>query len=670
MQWATLARLSGQPPEIAFNLALATLFSWIGLGAYGLALNLAKRRRVAVAAALFLVFAGNLEPLEQLPRLLKRYEAYRGYGENASAGPLRPFDWEEFTSAAPFDLWRASRVILRDASSGDGRTVNEFPYFSFILGDLHAHCSALALNLLLLHVLLAIWLRKEESALTWAECALRAPHAPLLLCLLAGGLYWYNGWEPLPLAILLAAMFLCDRNDWTIRPVFAPLSAAAFGALIFGMGLFGFFYLYLREFEPPIQAADGAPSWKAALLIVKPRPWALASSVRELFVFWGIVWLPLILAILRRVWRLARDFGMNRYLGLAAAAALFGAAVLALESGGLAAPICLALAAGAGALAWSANRSEAEQFAARLAFAGFCAIFIAEVVYVQDGMGEGYQRYNTVFKLYYPAYAYLALAAVIFLWQQNRTLGLAKRRAAQWALRIGMIGLAGLGAVYPYMATWARTDGFFAIGGEDGLRGARINEAMRRRTLDGLEHLGAAEDSPDDLAAIRWLKANIEGRPHILEAAGPAYSETGRVSAYTGLPTVIGWDNHECQWRGWRYYPAVQRRQDNVDQIFQSASPFAAAPLLRRYGIEYVFAGRLERERYGEESLEKFALIGREAFRSGATRVYALGGGAIARFGGADIPIPAPRFDDTLTTQGAAAGGFAAIELPARTAAE
>ena len=53
----------------------------------------------------------------------------------------------------------------------------------------------------------------------------------------------------------------------------------------------------------------------------------------------------------------------------------------------------------------------------------------------------------------------------------------------------------------------------------------------------------------EDADAIRWLKENIQDSPVVLEANGDSYSDYERVSAMTGLPTVMGWYVHEWLWR-------------------------------------------------------------------------------------------------------------------------
>ena len=80
---------------------------------------------------------------------------------------------------------------------------------------------------------------------------------------------------------------------------------------------------------------------------------------------------------------------------------------------------------------------------------------------------------------------------------------------------------------------------------------ARAREQGVPWTLDGAAWL--QQSYPEDAAAIAWLNDNIEGTSVIVEAPGDqhrAYVYEGRVSAFTGLPTVLGWGGHQLQWRG------------------------------------------------------------------------------------------------------------------------
>jgi uncharacterized membrane protein len=73
----------------------------------------------------------------------------------------------------------------------------------------------------------------------------------------------------------------------------------------------------------------------------------------------------------------------------------------------------------------------------------------------------------------------------------------------------------------------------------------------------------------------------------------------------TGLPTVVGWVTHEVMWRG--SWDEASRREKDVNQIYASPDSDEALSLLKKYNVEYVYVGKVEKENYPAESLQKFA---------------------------------------------------------------
>ena len=105
------------------------------------------------------------------------------------------------------------------------------------------------------------------------------------------------------------------------------------------------------------------------------------------------------------------------------------------------------------------------------------------------------------------------------------------------------------------------------------------------------------EQFAEDAGAIRWLNENVEGNPVVLEAPGDSYSAYERVSAMTGLPTVVGWYVHEWLWRN---DPAdLNEKIADVETIYTTGDLAAISELLERYDISYIFVGSCEREKYG-----------------------------------------------------------------------
>jgi len=142
----------------------------------------------------------------------------------------------------------------------------------------------------------------------------------------------------------------------------------------------------------------------------------------------------------------------------------------------------------------------------------------------------------------------------------------------------------------------------------------RLNSPWK--TLDGNAYL--RREHPDDLAAIEWLRANVPDQTVILEATGNPYSYFARFSANTGLPTILGWANHEGLWRG--HDESVMARRDDVMRIYNAPTIEAVSPVLDKYGVRYILVGDVEREEH-PAGLAKFGSLP-IAFQSGGTVIY------------------------------------------------
>jgi uncharacterized membrane protein len=224
-------------------------------------------------------------------------------------------------------------------------------------------------------------------------------------------------------------------------------------------------------------------------------------------------------------------------------------------------------------------------------------IGIGELLYIRDAFdGTASYRFNTVFKAGYQAWFLLGIAAACALfWSRGRL-----RRGLRAAWLVGVAGLVALAVVYPVAGSYSRTDAF-----------------RRTPTLDGLGWL--ERRAPGDVAAIGWLRANTTGSPVVLETIGRDFDPDGRgrISTFTGLPTVLAWGGHEIQWGR-----DPDERSVDVGRIYRSTKAGEAARLLARYGVSYVVVGPLERRDYPPSSLAKFDRLGAVAFRSGRTTVY------------------------------------------------
>ncbi len=171
--------------------------------------------------------------------------------------------------------------------------------------------------------------------------------------------------------------------------------------------------------------------------------------------------------------------------------------------------------------------------------------------------------------------------------------------------RLGWLGVTTVilaaALVYPVTVTFERTDGF-----------------RSPQSLNGLVHV--QRDDPTEYEAIQWLNRNVEGTPVILEAVGDDFSDFARVSSRTGLPTVLGWPNHERTWRG--SDAPFAGREDDVRRAYETRDSAEARRVLEEYEVEYVYVGRLEREEYGEKGLAKFGEFMVPVFENDDVTIY------------------------------------------------
>ena len=108
----------------------------------------------------------------------------------------------------------------------------------------------------------------------------------------------------------------------------------------------------------------------------------------------------------------------------------------------------------------------------------------------------------------------------------------------------------------------------------------------------------------------------------VLEANGDSYSDYERVSAMTGLPTVLGWYVHEWLWRGDTL--DLNTRSADVEQIYTSSDPDLVEELLQKYQVSYIFVGSKEREKYTALNEAVLQQVGEIVYQDEQTGTYIL----------------------------------------------
>ena len=247
---------------------------------------------------------------------------------------------------------------------------------------------------------------------------------------------------------------------------------------------------------------------------------------------------------------------------------------------------------GTGPAAFVRGLSLPDFFAVTAALCAVVLILVPEIVWVMDIFGG---RVNTVFKTYLEAVILLDIACSYIL---IRLLTEAKKP---------LVRIFSFVMIYVFCLSC----GYFLFS---------VNTLYGNIITDRTGYYGIDAESfverllPEDASAIRWLEDNAgSGQPHILEATGREPTRCGRVSSLTGLPTVIGWFNHEWQFSA-SLTDAVSRTND-VWLMYTSSNAELVRSLLQKYNIQYIFVGTEEKNQYhvNEEMLKRF---GKEVFRN------------------------------------------------------
>jgi len=185
---ALLTRLTGVASGVAFNLANSLWFALVALGTYSLAYNFIARRtpgRVKrlspLLAPFFVLISGNLGGfLEVL------HSKYIFWTTNADGFWVSPFwtwiglqDLEKPPFLEPSWMpqrylwwWRSSRVIRDLDLNGlplGLQSIDEFPFFTFLLADNHPHLLAMPFVLLVIAFAFQVFLQGQRTPLRLGE---------------------------------------------------------------------------------------------------------------------------------------------------------------------------------------------------------------------------------------------------------------------------------------------------------------------------------------------------------------------------------------------------------------------------------------------------------------------------------------------------------------------
>lgn len=656
-----LTKMTGMQPDITYNLSMAATFALTLSLSFALCymlLSFAMKRGTrlfsfapAVGGAIgafFVAVGGNSHSFfygsGHPGNILLKFLSDKGLLEKFVTVSKDLEGTADYEGINITDFWFANstRYIGYNPATHD-KTIHEFPYYSFLVADLHAHVINLAFVLLFLALLVVLlnssklmnaarnfwrtdslllqnndrhWFRKElDTSLFLLKSTVKQP--VFIICSLLLGIFMMcNFWdfavylvvmsmtlliinirgygklgsiETIPVFLLqvmiIMVPFLFISNPALALLAFAGSSAVCFGLLLLVGDAFtitgaqiSLLFLISHLLTLPFNL-NFDPMAKSLALSMNHTP------LFQLLMLWGthlLIGTLFLIYIIRR--RLVEKKDLN-------AAVVRSRGVVARFLAGL---------------------NPIDLFVCGLFVCGFLFVLMPEMVYVVDIYSGDYKRANTMFKFTYQAFVMLSLVIGYVISRIAMTKSRSKVDFRWSFVAVFMILLLMVPAYYPTVATkqWL---GEFTVKNYKG--------------LSGTQDLA----NKDTLAAINWINQNIKGQPVLLETYGDSYTEACSLSAYTGLPTVMGWQTHEWLWRTSRevkdgYNQVVRPRQIDVQAMYEFKDDQAVKALYKKYKVEYIAVGTQEKTKFTGINETKLKAMGQIVYQNDSMYLIKISG--------------------------------------------
>ncbi len=628
-------KLLGIVPAVAYNICLALWYAMLVVGAFSIGWNLTwfvLSRKASdselsngmnlplwggISSSLLLALLGNLGTIKVISDGLAVLGAkgaditqtnFFQYIRWVFQGIPSLRDGVKLPIGAGSWYWNPSRTI-------PGEPITEFPFFTFLYADFHAHLIAMPIVLAAIGWGLSLVMSKWKGGLDWKMLISAA--VPILFVggMVVGALQPTNTWDYITFTLfnIIVLAYVSWRElpaikDEKLPELLRKAILPALGVLIFIGSSRLLYYQFNHNFFPGYSSVgfwEGpkTPVWSYLL------HWGLILFLIAWWFAWELYqWLATTRLSQLPAWMKKKQI----LIGFAAGIGTLFLALLILK---------VKIALFAVPLATLAlflliiTKNDAKRLAFFMIGTGLLLTIVVELVYLVGDVG----RMNVVFKLYHQAWMLLTLPlglAVVTLFKDMSSW----RPSRQYLFQIPLFILVFIALLFPVLAS------------QDKMSDRMSPTAPK--TLDGMKYMetsvynmnGIDMDLSQDYRAIQWLQDNVEGSPVIVEAQAYEYRWGNRFTIYTGLPGVVGWNYHQRQQRAILQDNSVQNRVDEVNAFYESQDQEFVRDFLERYGVKYIIVGQQEVAVYSYAGLDKFlswdGLLWNEVYRDAGTAIY------------------------------------------------
>lgn len=542
---ATMIKLTKIPSSIFYNIAIAFLFSQTIIGGFSLTLWLTKSKFKSLFGGIFIAGIGNLA---QIPLIVKSFSQ------------LPPINaW----------YWNATRVM-------PNYEINEFPFFTFLYADLHSHLIALPIALFSIGLSLSML-----EGQTVKKILLKAS----LLGITFGIIRATNTWDYptyfLSFVTLISIAIFKNKKH-------------------FFSNLIKYFSVILLSLTSSII------SILPFILSYKTGPLGLSiyegktTQITDFFLIHGF-FIFIIFSFFVSVFNFKKVFKKRKTFPFLLLLLIIVPLIL-IKSSFLALLIILLIGTILSFISISKKLFNTRIICAFI-FLATILCYIPDILDIKLGLG----RMNTVFKFYFQAWIFFALASAAALPViTNRLKNSYPLIKYAWYVLFIVLFISSF--IYVPTATLAKTTDRMSM--------------FAPHTLDGSQYMSYSTyfDAGKQLSliwdykAISFINQYIKGNPTIVEGFSPIYRWGARISVYTGLPTVVGWDWHEKAHRSYLPFSDIDERVKDVNNIYNTTDINLLRMLLIKYNISYVYVGELEKAYYNPLGIEKFEMLNNSLF--------------------------------------------------------
>ncbi|MBP5654492.1 MAG: hypothetical protein J6X33_03160 [Clostridiales bacterium] len=668
--WALVIKLSCLSPKIAYNLAMVSAIA-IPFGmsfSFGVMLTEGAQQN-GFHENRFLKYVTGL--IAGLATCIFGNSHSFFYDENgAGNGFLR------FLSDQGFNVGKTDGFFYPDSTRFIGwnpkietdYTIEEFPFYSFLIGDLHAHVVSMMTVLLIAMIVFAMVLEAKAPSSGPSNTAkhlklerfpkdeykvLLTPHI-IMVAILLGISQMTNYWDFLIYFIFCSMAMLLANTRKTARFSSIPSAIVFAGNIIAILAVYLMAgnnvlvhialqlivliisYILAGMFPSALSRTSFGMSFLFVVSHIAAAPFNLnfdmisnalgkvksRSSLFQLAILWGThLIICLTFFVITVITRNYQPGSSDKKGKKGKKSSLFYAS----ENENRCNPIA----------SFISDRNIVDVFVCGMIVVGILIVIAPEIFYVRDIYTSGYLRANTMFKFAFAAFIIFSVAMsyavtrLFFVVTKKGTYSLACLIVA-WVF----VAMLFIPAHYTKVATEQRS-GEITRENYEGLDGQAF--------IDNYQSEWGYIETPGNLVSYRdaadWFNENVKGSPVICEAAGESYKDYNMVSAYTGLPTVLGWQTHEWLWRFhgivnpetdiiesdpkrdvWAIY--LTPRYDDVDKIYQSDDVSEIREVINKYHIEYIILGNLEYNKYDYDNTATLEQLGEIVFSSENLNVF------------------------------------------------